>query len=89
MNKRCSAERAAATFVDHNRENFFVPNVKVNDQFANLYFSRLSELLPAVKAAAVARWGASILAREAKTLDADTGAPVLVVGTVLQPGSNL
>ena len=83
MSKRTKAERTAATFVDHSRECFGVPPTSaVTHQFASLYFSRLSELRPRVEEAACARWGREVLARRVKTLDAEPGTPVLVIGTI-------
>lgn len=76
------AERTACAYVDHNRELFHVPAVKVTEQFSSLYFMRLCELRGKVEAAASQRWGSDILNRKVKTLDAEPGAPVLVVGTL-------
>ena len=59
--QRVPAARAAAQFADHGRERFSVPSATLNSQFANLYFSRLCELTPAVKEAAAAKWGAAVL----------------------------
>ena len=80
---RTTAERAAATFVDHNRGMYGMPpGGVVTHQFASLYYARLCELRPVVEKAACDRWGKEVLTRRVKTLDAEPGAPVLVVGTV-------
>ena len=81
--RRVAAERTASTFNDHNREMFCVPaSAHLPHQFANLYFSRLCELRPKVEAAAVAKWGSSILDFSAKTLDVTSNTTALVVGTI-------
>ena len=47
-----------------------------------MYDSRLKELRPRAEAAAVKRWGASILEQKTKTLDAEPDEPVMMTGTV-------
>ena len=81
--KRAQAPRGTAAFVDHNAERFHVkPGRAITHQFASLYFTRLNELRSHVEATASARSGPDILKTSVKTLDAEPGAPVFVVGTI-------
>lgn len=83
MPNRIMAERTVASYVDHSREYFGVPpSGTVTHQFSSLYFARLSELRSQVEVAACARWGKEVLSSRVKTLDAEPGAPVLVIGTI-------
>lgn len=51
-----------------------------NNQFANLYFSRLAQLAPLCEKAARRRWDDGLPL--VKTLDAEPGEPCLVIGTL-------
>lgn len=59
---------------------FHVGATQYTQQFANLYFSRLKQLAPVAMASARAAWGASL--PFVKTLDAEVGELVGVVGTL-------
>ena len=87
---RTTAERAAATFVDHNRGMYGMPpGGVVTHQFASLYYARLCELRPVVEKAACDRWGKEVLTRRVKTLDAEPGAPGRPCGWPRQPPRRL
>ena len=79
---RTTAERAAATFVDHNRGMYGMPpGGVVTHQFAASIMRDCANRGSVVEGR-VDRWGKEVLTRRVKTLDAEPGAPVLVVGTV-------
>lgn len=79
---RVAAERSAADVTDHSKGMFAVPKAAYQQQFSNLYFTRLGALRPAAEAAAKAKWGAGCLKDCVKTLDAEADKRVLVIGTV-------
>ena len=54
----------------------------LTQSFANLYFTRLNELRPAVEASVRRQWGDDALQHRVKTLDVEPDENVLVIGTL-------
>ena len=80
---RVAAERATAQYSDDSGKKAFVmPSTPLTNQYANLYFTRLGELRPVVEATVRRQWGEAALSQRVKTLDAEEGTSVLVIGTL-------
>ena len=65
-----AAERSAADVTDHSKGMFAVPKAAYQQQFSNLYFTRLAYLGQEVKKTVKGRWG-ELAKNPIKTLDVE------------------